>query len=46
LVHMGEWNKGYLFHILCNNGLHNLVLYETSFLHFQCVHVVACNGCC
>jgi hypothetical protein len=44
LVHMGEWNKGYLFHTSCNNGLHNLVFYETSFLHFQCVHVVACNG--
>jgi hypothetical protein len=25
LVHMGEWNKGYLFHTSCNNGLHNLV---------------------
>ncbi len=24
LVHMGEWNKGCLFHTSCNNGLHNL----------------------
>jgi hypothetical protein len=31
---------------LCNNGLHNLVFYETFFLHFQCVHVMVCNGCC
>ncbi len=46
LVHMGEWNKGYLFHTLCTNGLHNLVFYETPFSHFQCVHVVECNGCC
>jgi hypothetical protein len=33
LVHMGEWNKGCLLHILCNNGLHNLVFYETPFLN-------------
>ncbi len=46
LVHMGEWNKGCFFYISCNNGLHNLVFYETFFLHFQCVHVVVCNGCC
>ncbi len=39
LVHMDEWKKGCLFHISCNNGLQNLVFYETSFLHFQCVHV-------
>jgi hypothetical protein len=31
LVHMGEWNKGCLFQTLCNNGLHNLVFYETFF---------------
>jgi hypothetical protein len=31
---------------LCTNGLHNLVFYETPFSHFQCVHVVECNGCC
>ncbi len=46
LVHMGEWNKGCLFHTSCNNGFHNLVFYETHFFHFQCVHVVACNNCC
>jgi len=46
LVHMGEWNKGCLFHTSCNNGFHNLVFYETFFFHFQCVHVVVCNGCC
>jgi hypothetical protein len=46
LVHMGEWNKGCLFHTSCNNGFHNLIFYETFFFHFQCVHVVACNGCC
>jgi len=40
LVHMGKWNKGFLFHTSCNNGLHNLVFYETSFLHFKC----ACSG--
>jgi hypothetical protein len=40
LVHMGEWNKGYLFHTSYNNGLHNLGFYETFFLLFQC----ACNG--
>jgi len=33
LVHMGEWNKGCLFHTLCNNGLHNLVFYETLIFH-------------
>jgi hypothetical protein len=31
LVHMGEWNKGSLFHTSCNNGLHNIVFYETFF---------------
>jgi hypothetical protein len=31
LVDMGEWNKGRLFHTSCNNGLHNLVFYETLF---------------
>jgi len=39
LVHMGEWNKGCLFHTLCNNGLHNLVFYETFFSFPMC----ACN---
>jgi hypothetical protein len=46
LVHMAEWNKGCLFHTSCNNGLHNLVFYETPIFHFQCVHLVVCNGCC
>jgi hypothetical protein len=46
LAHTGEWNKGYLFHTSCNNGLHNLVFYETPLFHFQSVHVVVCNGCC
>ncbi len=31
LVHMGEWNKGCIFHILCSNGLHNLVFMEPLF---------------
>jgi hypothetical protein len=46
LLDMGEWNKCYIFHTLCNNGFHNLVFYETPFFHFQCVHVVACDDCC
>jgi hypothetical protein len=41
LVHMGEWNKGYLFHTSCNNGLHNLVFYETLFLSFP---MCACSA--
>jgi hypothetical protein len=46
LVHIGEWNKGCLFHILCNDGLHNLVFYETFFFISNVCNVVACNGCC
>jgi hypothetical protein len=41
LVHMGEWNKGCLFHISCNIGLHNLVFYESFFFSFP---MCACSG--
>jgi hypothetical protein len=40
LVHMGEWNKGCLFHTLCNNGLHNLFLWNLFFSFPMC----ACSG--
>jgi len=41
LVHMGEWNKGYLFHTSCNNGLHNLVFLWNLFSSFP---LCACSG--
>jgi len=44
LVQMGEWNKGYLFHISCNNGLRNLFFYETLFFHFVNMPPHTCNG--
>ncbi len=41
MEHMGGWNKGCLFHTSCNNGVHNLVFYETPFFSFP---MCACNG--
>jgi hypothetical protein len=30
---------------LCNNASITLFFYENFVFHFQCVHVVVCNGC-
>jgi hypothetical protein len=45
LVHMGEWNKGCLLHTSVIMASITLFFMKPLF-HFQCVHVVMCNGCC